>query len=177
MKYKNIILLAVFSLYNTTIGGETYFEREYNKIAPLLNNQNLTQEDIAALMKVKTICENEITNSKKYIDSLTTTPSKEEKKTLTEYISEEFKKNFDYPSPMVFADVTGTIAAIEGLRYFAAFGFSPITMPTTFFMAIGKWWNNKNKKSEHIGYVQGNIKICEEYIKKIDAALSKTTSP
>jgi len=94
MQYKNIILLVAFSLYSTTTGGETYFEREYNKIAPLLNIQNLTQEDIVALMKVKTICEGEIINSKKYIDSLTNTPSKEEQKPLTEYISEEFKKNF-----------------------------------------------------------------------------------
>jgi hypothetical protein len=177
MKYKNIILLVAFSLCNTITGGETYFEREYNKIAPLLNNQNLTEEDITALMKVKTICENEITNSKKYIESLTDAPSKEELKPLTEYISEEFKKNFSYPSPMIFADATGTLAAIEGLRYFTAYGFTPITMPATFFMAIGKWWKNKNKRSEHTGYAQGNIKICEEYIKNIDAAIAKTTSP
>jgi len=78
---------------------------------------------------------------------------------------------------MVFADVTGTLALVEGLRYFGAYGFSPITMPATLFMAIGKWWKNKNKRSEHTGYAQGNIKICEEYIKNIDAAIARTTSP
>lgn len=175
MKFKNIILLIALVAYNTTTGGETYFDREYNTITPLLNKQNLTQEDIIALMKVKTICENEITNSRKYIDSLTNNSSDQEQKPLTEYISEEFKKNFAYPSQMAFADVTGTLALIEGLRYFGAYGFSPITMPTTFFIAVGKWWNSKNRKNEHIGYAQGNIKICEEYIKNIDTAIAKPT--
>lgn len=176
MKYKNIILLAALSLSNTTTSWETYFERKYNKIAPLLNKQNLTQEDIAALMKVKTICEDTIIYCQKQIKKFESwqTP-------LTTIISREFKSIYstvDSSPKSGYGIVTIRIPkTIEYLYLSLAYGLFPIIAPITLFRSLNQWQKGKNHLQHEIQNYQEDIKMCEKYIKNIDVAIAETTSP
>jgi hypothetical protein len=170
---KKAVAFTIFLLCNITANGETYIQRQYTEIEPLLHKQHLTKEDVAMLMKFKTSCENQIINEKKDIDHFAKVPLENEQKPLAKFTSEEFKKNFS--SPLTFSDPLGILAGIECLRLAVSYGFFPITIPVTFFSSISKWQKNKKWRQFMIQGCKENIKLYEEYIKKVNTAIANTT--